>query len=82
MRARHVDEILGPQPLHSEQALLEALRRLFPRHAKSLEFDVAIADALAVRELRETGALDHTVETKLVDAIIQDIYNTTGKIYP
>jgi catechol 2,3-dioxygenase-like lactoylglutathione lyase family enzyme len=36
----------------------------------------------AVRELRENGALDHTVDTKLVDAIIQDIYNTTGKIYP
>jgi catechol 2,3-dioxygenase-like lactoylglutathione lyase family enzyme len=32
----------------------------------------------AVRELREKGALDHTVETQLVDAIIQDIYNTTG----
>lgn len=34
----------------------------------------------AVRELRETGRLDHTVETKLVDAIIQDIYNTTGEL--
>lgn len=34
----------------------------------------------AVRELRERGALDHTVETHLVDAIIQDIYNTTGKL--
>ena len=32
----------------------------------------------AIRELRENGALDHTVETHLVDAIIQDIYNTTG----
>jgi catechol 2,3-dioxygenase-like lactoylglutathione lyase family enzyme len=36
----------------------------------------------AVRELREKGALDHTVETKLVDAIIRDIYNTIGTIYP
>jgi catechol-2,3-dioxygenase len=36
----------------------------------------------AVRELRENGALDHTVETKLVDAIIRDIYNTIGTIYP
>jgi catechol 2,3-dioxygenase-like lactoylglutathione lyase family enzyme len=34
----------------------------------------------AMRELREQGALDHTVETHLVDAIIQDIYNTTGKL--
>ena len=32
----------------------------------------------AVRELRENGALDHTVETKLVDGIIQDIY-TAGR---
>ncbi len=32
----------------------------------------------AVTELREKGALDRTVETHLVDAIIQDIYNTTG----
>ena len=31
------------------------------------------------RELRESGELDHTVETQLVDAIIQDIYNTTGQ---
>ena len=35
----------------------------------------------AVRELRETGQLDHTVQTQLVDAVIQDIYNTTGS-YP
>jgi catechol 2,3-dioxygenase-like lactoylglutathione lyase family enzyme len=34
----------------------------------------------AVRELRERGELDHTVETKLVDAVILDIYNTTGQI--
>ena len=34
----------------------------------------------ALRELRERGVLDHTVETQLVDAIIQDIYNTTGKL--
>ena len=34
----------------------------------------------ALRELRERGALDYTVETHLVDAIIQDIYNTTGKL--
>jgi catechol 2,3-dioxygenase-like lactoylglutathione lyase family enzyme len=34
----------------------------------------------AVRELRDKGALDHTVETQLVDAIIQDIYNTTGQL--
>jgi hypothetical protein len=34
----------------------------------------------AVRELRENGVLDHTVETHLVDAVIQDIYNTTGKL--
>src|SRR5260370_30237101 len=47
MRARHIDEILGPQPLYGEQAFLEALRRLFPRHAKGLEFDVAVADAAA-----------------------------------
>ena len=33
----------------------------------------------AVRELRDNGALDHTVETHLVDAIIQDIYTTTGQ---
>lgn len=33
----------------------------------------------AVRELRDRGALDHTVETHLVDAVIQDIYNTTDQ---
>jgi catechol 2,3-dioxygenase-like lactoylglutathione lyase family enzyme len=33
----------------------------------------------AARELRDKGALDHTVETQLVDAIIQDIYNTTNQ---
>ncbi|HSR25593.1 MAG TPA: VOC family protein, partial [Candidatus Eisenbacteria bacterium] len=33
----------------------------------------------AVRELRDNGAVDHTVETRLVDAIIQDIYTTTGQ---
>jgi len=47
MRTRHVDEILGPQPLHGEEALLEALRRLLPRQAKGFEFDVAVADAAA-----------------------------------
>jgi hypothetical protein len=30
----------------------------------------------AVTELRETGALDHTVSTRLVDGIIEDIYRT------
>ena len=30
----------------------------------------------AVRELRENGRLDHTVETHLVNGIIEDIYNT------
>ena len=30
----------------------------------------------AVTELRETGALDHTVSTQLVDGIIEDIYRT------
>ncbi|MDQ1618884.1 MAG: hypothetical protein QOE19_1453 [Actinomycetota bacterium] len=34
----------------------------------------------AARELREQGVLDHTVETHLVDAVIQDIYNTTGQL--
>ena len=47
MRARHVDEILGPQPLHGEEALLETPRRLFPRQAEGLELDVAVADAAA-----------------------------------
>jgi hypothetical protein len=32
----------------------------------------------AVRELRETGRLDHTVETHLVDGITEDLYNTTA----
>lgn len=31
----------------------------------------------AVRELREAGALDHTVATKLADGIIEDIYPGT-----
>jgi catechol 2,3-dioxygenase-like lactoylglutathione lyase family enzyme len=30
----------------------------------------------AVRELRETGRLEHTVSTTLVDGIIEDIYRT------
>ena len=30
----------------------------------------------AVRELRETGELDHTVETKLVDSIILGVYGS------
>jgi hypothetical protein len=30
----------------------------------------------AVTELREAGALDHTVATRLVDGIIEDIYRT------
>jgi catechol 2,3-dioxygenase-like lactoylglutathione lyase family enzyme len=34
----------------------------------------------SVRELRDKGTLDHTVETQLVDAVIQDIYNTTGRL--
>ncbi len=32
----------------------------------------------AVRELRETGRLDHTVRTQLVDAIIEDIKRSAG----
>jgi hypothetical protein len=32
----------------------------------------------AVRELREAGALDHTVSTELVDSIILDLYGTKG----
>jgi hypothetical protein len=32
----------------------------------------------AVVELRESGALDHTVPTKLVDGIIEDIYRTNA----
>src|ERR1700736_6492620 len=36
MRARHVDKILGPQPLHREEALLESPRPLFPRQASRL----------------------------------------------
>ena len=31
----------------------------------------------AVVELRDHGRLDHTVETHLVDGIVEDIYNTT-----
>jgi hypothetical protein len=30
----------------------------------------------AVSELRETGALNHTVSTRLVDGVIEDIYRT------
>jgi catechol 2,3-dioxygenase-like lactoylglutathione lyase family enzyme len=30
----------------------------------------------SVTELRQTGALDHTVSTRLVDGIIEDIYRT------
>jgi hypothetical protein len=38
---------------------------------------VADADPVAAfTELRETGALDHTVRTRLVDGIIEDIYRT------
>jgi hypothetical protein len=32
----------------------------------------------AVRELRESGHLDHTVATKLVDSIILDVYGPKG----
>jgi catechol 2,3-dioxygenase-like lactoylglutathione lyase family enzyme len=32
----------------------------------------------AVHELRESGALDHTVSTELVDSIILDLYGTKG----
>jgi catechol 2,3-dioxygenase-like lactoylglutathione lyase family enzyme len=32
----------------------------------------------AVRELRETGQLDHTVATQLADGITEDIYSTTA----
>jgi catechol 2,3-dioxygenase-like lactoylglutathione lyase family enzyme len=32
----------------------------------------------AVRELRQNGRLDHTVQTHLVDGITEDIYNTTA----
>ena len=47
MRAGHVDEILGPQPLDRKETLLEAPRCLFPGQAEGLEFDVAVADAAA-----------------------------------
>jgi hypothetical protein len=30
----------------------------------------------AVAELRDAGTLDHTVSTRLVDGIIEDIYRT------
>lgn len=32
----------------------------------------------AVRELRESGQLDHTVATRLIDKIVEDIYESTG----
>lgn len=32
----------------------------------------------AARELRDSGRLDHTVTTRLVDGIVKDIYNPTG----
>src|SRR5437016_10067116 len=51
MRALHRDEILGPQPLHRVETLLEALAEPGAWHAERLELDIAVADAAAEYEL-------------------------------
>ncbi len=58
MRARHVDKILGPQPLDGEQTLLEARSGIAPRQPERLELDIAVADAAAKNQL----AAAHDVE--------------------
>ena len=58
------------------------LQRLADQRIASASGDVVLQLAQFGQSIVHQTGLDHTVETKLVDAIIQDIYNTTGKIYP
>src|SRR6266478_5606481 len=51
MRALHRDEILGPQAPDRIEAFLEAQAQAGARHAKRLEFDIAVADAAAEDQL-------------------------------
>ena len=71
MRALHVDEILGPQPLDRFEAFLEAFAEAGARHPERLELDIAVTDAAAEHQL----AAGHDVQGRQLLGHVERLCN-------